>query len=141
MSFKALILLKSRELIIHRANATRAHFRYGDGIYVITDSDIQNVDEDGKIRGAEAIYFEGNPNAVSYTKPKSRGEDELDPSSVYLNEIVIMNALKQTGSGPRFDFPNILSYLAPLKDPVTLMYILFIGVILYGVLSQALGYI
>jgi len=141
VSFKALILLKSRELIVHRANATKAHFRYGDGIYVITDSDIQNVDEAGKIRGAEAIYFEGNPNAVSHIKPKVKKENELDPSSVYLNEIVIMNALKQTGSGPRFDFGNMFGFLAPLKDPVNLMYILFIGVILYGILSQALGLI
>ena len=141
MSFKAVILLKSREIVIHRANATRAHFRYKDGIYVINDSDIQNVDEGGKIRGAEAIYFEGNPNAVGHKKPKETAENELDSSSVYLNEIVIMNALKQTGSGPRYDFKNMFGFLAPLKDPVTLMYIFFIGVIVYGILSQALGYV
>ena len=141
-----MILLKSREIVIHKANATKAHFRYKDGIYVINDSDIQNLDEGGKIRGAEAIYFEGNPNAVRHTKKKKVEVTDAsawvpDSSSVYLNEIVIMNALQQTGAGPRYNFGKMFAFLAPLKDPVTLMYILFIGVILYGILSQALGFI
>ena len=141
-----MILLKSREIVIHKANATRAHFGYKDGIYVINDADIQNVDEAGKIRGAEAIYFEGNPNAVRHTKKKKVEVTDArewvpDSSSVYLNEIVIMNALKQTGAGPRYNFGKMFGFLAPLKDPVTLMYIFFIGVIVYGILSQALGYV
>ena len=141
-----MILLKNREVVIHSANATRTHFNYKDGIYVISDADIQNVHESGKIREAEAIYFEGNPNAVSHTKKKKVEVKDAnawvpDSSSVYLNEIVIMNALQQTGAGPRYNFGKVFAFLAPLKDPVTLMYILFIGVILYGILSQALGFI
>lgn len=128
------MLLKNREAVIVRANATKAHFKFGGGIYVISEKDIQNVKREGRIHGAEAIYFEGNPNAIGYEKI-------ADTSGKYLDEIVLMNALKQTASGPRFDFANWLGYLAPLKDPVNLMYILFVGIIAYGLLAQALGWV
>lgn len=133
MSFKAIILLKSREAIYHRASAKKNHFKFQGGIYVITETDIQNCEIGGKIKGAEAVYFEGNPNAVGCEK-------FADSSSKYLNEIVIINALKQTGSGPRFNFGSYFGFLAPLKDPVNLMYILFVGVIVYGILAGALGW-
>ncbi len=93
--------------------------------------------------GAEAIYFEGNPKAVNHTelKPKDGEKNNVESSVQYLNEIVTVNALKQMGSAPRFDFRSWLSFLAPLKDPVNLMYILFIAVIVYGVLAGALGWV
>ena len=134
MSFKAIILLKNREAVRINAKSKRNHFKFQGGVYVITEEDIQNVKIDGKIKGAEAIYFEGNPNAVGYKK-------FADSSSKYLNEIVIVNALQQTGSGPRFNFGSMFGFLAPLKDPVNLMYILFVGVIVYGILAQALGWV
>lgn len=134
MSFKAVILLKNREAIIHNANAKKSHFRFGDGIYVISEANIQNVKVGGKIRGAEAIYFEGNPNAVGYNSMS-------DTSGKYLDEIVILNALKQTGSAPRFDFGSWLSMLAPLKNPTNLMYGFFFAVIIYGLLAQAFGWV
>lgn len=134
MSFKAIILLKNREAVRVNAKSKRNHFKFQGGVYVITEEDIQNVKIDGKIKGAEAIYFEGNPNAVGYKK-------FADSSSNYLNEIVIVNALQQTGSGPRFNFGDMFGFLAPLKDPVNLMYILFVGVIVYGILAQVFGWV
>ena len=95
MSFKAVILLKSREAVFVKASAKKTHFKYGDGLYVITEKDIQNVKVGGRIVGAEAIYFEGNPNAVGYAQKE-------DSSESYLNEIVTLNALKQMASGPKF---------------------------------------
>jgi hypothetical protein len=35
----------------------------------------------------------------------------------------------------------MLAPLAPLKDPVNLMYILFVGIIAYGLLAGALGWV
>ena len=134
MSFKALILLKNREAVIHNANAKKSHFKYGDGIYVISEANIQNVKVGDKIRGAEAIYFEGNPNAVGYRVMS-------DTSGDYLDDIVIINALKQTGSAPRFDFSNWFSMLAPLKNPTNLIYGFFFAVIIYGLLAQAFGWV
>jgi hypothetical protein len=128
------ILLKSREVMIVRANAKKTHFKNGPGLYVITEKDIQNVKVEGKVRGAEAIYFEGNPNAVGWEKTE-------DSSIEYLNEIVTLNAIDQTASGPRFQFGSILAPLAPLKDPVNLMYLLFAGIIGYGLLAGALGWV
>lgn len=134
MSFKAIILLKSREVLTVRADAKKTHFNHGKGLYVIHEKDIQNVNFDGKIRGAEAIYFEGNPNAVGYEKTE-------DSSNDYLDEIVTLNALEQTASGPKFSFGNWLAPLAPLKDPVNLMYLLFAGIIGYGLIAGALGWV
>jgi len=134
MSFKAIILLKNREAVYHRASAKKTHFKFQNGVYVITEADIQNQELFGKIKGAEAIYFEGNPNAVGYNSFS-------DSSSDYLNEIVLVNALKQTGSGPRFNFSSWFGFLAPLKDPITLMYLLFGAVIIYGLLAGALGWV
>ncbi len=134
MSFKALMLLKNREAVIHKANATKTSFKFGGGVYIITEADIQNVQENGKILGAEAIYFEGNPCAVGY---KEIG----DESGNFLDEIVRLNALKQTAAGPRFDLGASFAFLAPLKDPVNIIYLLFGLVVVYGVLAQALGWI
>ena len=134
MSFKAVILLKSREVLSVKANAKKTHFNHGPGLYVIHEKDIQNVNISGKIRGAEAIYFEGNPNAVGWKETE-------DSSNDYLNEIVTLNALEQTASGPRFSFGNMFAPLAPLKDPVNLMYLLFGGIIVYGLLAGALGWV
>jgi len=134
MSFSAIILKKNRQAVQVKASSKMSHFKYQGGVYVITEADIQNVVLNGKIRGAEAIYFEGNPNAVGF-------KQFADSSSKYLDEIVIINALQQTGSGPRFKFGEMFGFLAPLKDPVNLMYLLFAAVIVYGILAQALGYV
>ena len=134
MSFKALMLLKNREAVIHNANAKKTSFKFGSGGYIITETDIQNVRESGKILGAEAIYFEGNPCAVGYKEVK-------DNSSVFLDEVVRLNALKQTAAGPRFDLGLSLAFLAPLKDPVNGVWLLFGSVIFYAVLAQALGWV
>jgi hypothetical protein len=134
MSFRVIMLLKNREAVFFPANTRKPHFKFGDGIYVITETDIQNAERDGKILGAEGIYFEGNPNIVGH-------QNVSENSGKYLDEIVKVNALKQTGSGPRFDFTDWLSYLAPLKDPINLMYILFVGIIAYGLLAGALGWV
>jgi len=134
MSFTAIILKKNREAVRFKASAKRSHFKFQGGVYIITETDIQNRVFNAKIRGAEAIYFEGNPNAVGYKK-------FADSSSKYLDEIVIVNALQQTGSGPRFNFGDMFGFLAPLKNPINLMYALFIGVIIYGILAQALGWV
>ena len=138
MSFKALMLLKNREAVIHKANATKTSFKFGGGVYIITETDIQNLEENGKILGAQAIYFEGNPCAVSHTEPK---ETERDKSGAYLNEIVRLNALKQTAAGPRFDLGASFAFLAPLKNPVNIIYALFGLTVLYAVVAQALGWV
>ena len=134
MSFRALILLKNREAVIHKADATKPSFKFGGGIYIITETDIQNVNRDGKIHGAEAIYFEGNPCAVGY---KVIG----DESGKFLDEIVRTNALEQTAAGPRFDLSGSLAFLAPLTKPTHLIYGLFFAVIAYAVIAQALGWV
>lgn len=134
MSFRAIILLKNREAVYRRASAKKTHIEFQNGVYVITETDIQNSQIHGKIKGAEAVYFEGNPNAVGFTKHEDKSGD-------YLDEIVLLNALKQTGSGPRFNFGSYFGFLAPLKDPVNLMYLLFGLVIAYGLIAGALGWV
>ncbi len=134
MSFKALMLLKNRQAVTHKANATKSSFKYKGGVYIITETDIQNIEDEGKILGAEAIYFEGNPCAVGFTKIG-------DKSGTYLDEIVRTNALKQTAAGPRFDLGVSFGFLAPLKDPVNIIYLLFGVVVLYGVLAQLFGWV
>lgn len=139
MSFKALMLLKNRETVYHKANASKTSFKFGGGVYIITETDIQNVEEDGKILGAQAIYFEGNPCAVGHTEEPDK--EKRDKSGAFLNEIVRLNALKQTAAGPRFDLGVSFAFLAPLKNPVNLIYGLFALVVVYAVLAQALGWI
>ncbi len=139
MSFKALMLLKNRETIYHKANASKTSFKYGGGVYIITETDIQNVEEDGKILGAQAIYFEGNPCAVGHTEEPDA--TKRDKSGAFLDEIVRLNALKQTAAGPRFNLGASFAFLAPLKNPVNIIYILFGLVVLYGVVAQVLGWV
>ncbi len=139
MSFRALMLLKNREAVIHKANATKTSFKFKGGVYIITETDIQNVEENGKILGAQAIYFEGNPCAVGHTEEAD--EKKRDKSGAYLNEIVRLNALKQTAAGPRYDLGASLAFLAPLKNPVNLIYGLFALVVVYAVVAQVLGWV
>ena len=134
MSFRALILLKNRQAVTHKADATKTSFKFGGGSYIITETDIQNIKEKGKILGAEAIYFEGNPCAVGYKTVE-------DKSGTFLNEIVRLNALKQTASGPAVDWGSSFAFLAPLKNPVNLVYLLFGAVVVYGLLAPAMGWV
>lgn len=117
-----------------KLNRKKTSFKFQDGLYIISAGDINNIEIDGKIIGAEIIYHEGNPNAVNMKKAEDRSDE-------YLSELVIANALKQTAHGPKYQLGGFLEMLAPLKDPVNLMYILFVGIIVYGLLAGALGWV
>lgn len=134
MTLRAVILLKSREIHVMKLNRKKTSFKFQDGLYVISPGDINNIEVNKKIIGAEILFHEGNPNAVNLASKK-------DQSDTFLSDLVIANALKQTAHGPRFQISNILEFFKPLTDPVNLMYILFVGIIIYGLLAGALGWV
>lgn len=117
-----------------KLNRKKSSFKFQDGLYIISAGDINNIELKGKVVGAEIFFHEGNPNAVNLKSAK-------DASGEYLSDLVIAGALKQTAHGPKYDFANMFAFLAPLKNPVNLIYILFIGVIAYGLLAGALGWV
>ncbi len=131
---RAVLLLKNREVLIKKINRKHTHIKYQKGLYVISEAEINNIESDGRIRGTEIIFFESNPNAISYEKDK-------DFSSNFLDEIVIANALRQTGQGPKFDIVDILGTLREIFSPVNIIYLLFFGAIAYGIIAGSLGWI
>ena len=131
MSLKARILMKNREAIVKKINAKKAYFKFQSGLYVISEKNINNVEVNGKIKGAEIIFFKGNPSAIG---PDENG----DKSSAYLDELVIANALEQTSEGPRIQMEGILDALSWFTNPKNLMGLVLILVVIYGVVVGGL---
>ena len=65
MSIRVIILTRAKEAVIKTINPGTGHYRYKDGLYVITQDAIANYEFEGKVEGAEVFFFEGNPNPIT----------------------------------------------------------------------------
>jgi len=133
---KAIILTNDKQVLNVDIKGSRSEFTFRKGLYVLSPTAInRRIDpKRNKILGAEAIYFESTSTPVPTIKP---GELDGDPSSAYLGQYVITNALTQTGA------PAMMGALGgvikQVKELVTLrniaMFIIF-GSIAYNMFMQ-----
>jgi len=133
MSVRAIILTRAKRAIIKNINIKTDSFSFKDGLYVVTADAIANYTENGRVRGSEIVYFEGNPNPIT-----DKGVD--DSSSDFMDNLVLVNALKQTSQGPRVDLSGLGDVLANvtsyLSSPSNFIWLIFYGIIAYALITS-----
>jgi hypothetical protein len=132
MSIRAIILTRTKEAIVKNLNLKTVNFKYKEGLYVVTPEAIANYERDGKVKGSEILFFEGNPNPITT-------EGIVDSSVDFLDDEVLVNALKQTSVGPRVDLSGIsdfLSGMGAMITPANIIWLLFYGLIAYALASS-----
>ena len=118
-------LSKGRALIDKKIKASKGQLEFNNGVYILDPRAVNRFSVDGKTkRGSEIFFFEGNPSPVQLEKPKD-DPDETDPSAAYLDNVIYINFLKQTGHPTKNTVRNFLAFLSPLTDPTTLFKLIF----------------
>jgi hypothetical protein len=112
-------------LIDKKIKASKGQLEFNNGVYILDPRAVNRFSVDGKTkRGAEIFFFEGNPSPVQLEKPKD-DPNAIDPSAAYLDNVIYINFLKQTGHPTKNTVRNALAFLSPLTDPTTLFKLIF----------------
>lgn len=131
-------LSKGRALIDKKIKASKGQLEFNNGVYILDPRAVNRFSVDGKTkRGAEIFFFEGNPSPVQLEKPKD--DDKIDPSAEYLDNVIYINFLKQTGHPTKNTVRNFLAFLSPLTDPSTLFKLIFFITIIAAFLRTQLA--
>lgn len=118
-------LSKGRALIEKKIKASKGQLEFNNGVYILDPRAVNRFSVDGKTkRGAEIFFFEGNPSPVQLKKPDD-DPNAIDPSAEYLDNVIYVNFLKQTGHPTKNTVRNFLAFLSPLTDPTTLFKLIF----------------
>jgi len=129
-------------LIDKKIKASKGQLEFNKGVYILDPRAVNRFSVDGKTkRGAEIFFFEGNPSPVQLEKPKD-DENAVDPSAAYLDNVIYINFLKQTGHSTKNTVRNALAFLSPLTDPTTLFKLIFFITIIAAFLrTQIMNFI
>jgi len=118
-------LTKGRFLVEKKIKASMGQLEYNNGVYILDPTAVNRFSIDEKTKkGSEIFFFEGNPSPVQLEKP-TETDDKTDPSADYLDKVIYINFLKQTGHPTKNTIKNTLAFLSPLTDPSTVFKLLF----------------
>jgi hypothetical protein len=107
MKIKAQILTKAREVKVLKINPSDPAFMWKKGVYLIEAQAINRWSSDNPDSGGvEIFYLEGNPSPIFIKPQLDKDKNEIDPSSRYLDEMLVSNVLEETGEvkEPRFSW-------------------------------------
>jgi len=135
---RVIILQSNRKALIKETNPKRPYAKHQKGHYILASEAVANYEVDGVVKGSEIIFFQGNPNPISYGSIDEKTGVIEDRSGEYMDRYVMENALKQTSLGPKVDIGNLIGYLSWFKSPVNLIYLLMGFAILWGVIVQVM---
>jgi len=136
---RVIILQSNRKALITETSPKKPYTKHQQGHYILASEAVANYEVDGVVEGSEIIFFQGNPNPISYSSIDEKTGDITDRSSKYMDRYVMENALKQTSLGPKVDLGNLIASLSWFKSPTNLVYLLMGGVIAYALILEALG--
>lgn len=120
---RAIILTREKKAIFKNIDSKKIDFEFRNATFILDSNRVQNYkNEAGQIKGAELIFFEDNPNPLSWEeKPK-------DLSGEYLDDMVVINFIQQATDTFRVWNPIDLSFLSwfiknPTRIPFVLMFL------------------
>jgi len=128
MKIRTIILLKNREVEIKYVNPKHTHFKFREGLYILSEKGINNYTKDEILSGSEIIVFEGNPNPLT-------DEGLKDNSKDYLNEVTKINVMKQTSLGPKFSIGSLFEGFGWLKNPINWFWLFVVAMVGYGLIT------
>ena len=138
---KAYILRNDRTVLPKKINPKNPEFIHNKGLYVIITECVNRkmkvIDNKCELDDAEIFYFENSSSPIPNKKP---GELVKDPSSKYLDDYVIRNAIEQTGQpGVLSVFSKTAAIIKPLFKPENIIKFIIFGLIAASLLTEFLG--
>lgn len=121
---RAIILTREKKALRKKINSKKVDYEFRNATYILDSNRVQNYkNEAGQIKGSELIFFEDNPNPLSWE------EKPRDLSGDYLDDVVLINFIQQTTDTWRLWNPIDLGFLkwfteSPVRLPFFLMALL-----------------
>jgi hypothetical protein len=126
-------LRKNRTIKKVKIKASEGFLEFFGGFYIVSADAINRISKNGLMtKGSEIFFFEGNSSPIPFIAPK---ENDADPSSEYLNDMVYVNFLEQTGAPSPEKFKNAMKWIKPVASPGGMMKLLLF-VLLIGTLAR-----
>ena len=131
-------LRKNRRIKKLKIKASKGYVEFEGGFYIVSPEAINRISKNGIMKkGSEMFFFEGNSSAIPFLKPKKA---QADPSRKYLDDMIYVNFLEQTGAPKTERGSNLLKFIKPVFSPANLfkllLAILIVGTLLRGWITQ-----
>ena len=127
-------LRKNRMIKKVKINASAGYMEFKKGFYVVSPEAINRISKNGIMsKGSEIFFFEGNSSPIPFKKPE---KNKPDPSTIYLDDMIYVNFLEQTGAPRSESFKSAMRFIKPLFTPGSLMKIV-LAVIILGTLARS----
>ena len=121
-------LRKNRKIKKLKVKASRGYIDFQGGFYIVSPEAINRISKNGVMKkGSETFFFEGNSSAIPFKKPSKKTED---PSRAYLDNIIYVNFLEQTGAPKSDRTGNLLKIIKPVFSPANLFKLLLVILIM-----------
>jgi hypothetical protein len=128
-------LKKNRRVGTKKIKASEGLLDFEKGYYIVSPNEINKIAKNGKLKkGSEILFFEGNTSPIPVKKPK---DGDADPSSDYLDDMVYVNFLEQTGDPRTERFKDAFKIIRPVFTPAGFVKLL-IGLMIIGTLLKNL---
>lgn len=95
MKIETWFLLRSRQAKRKKTPESKVEITFNKGIYLMNRDSINFYSKDGKPKGVETFFYEGNPAPIKIDKAGS------DTSIDYLDRFIYENVIEQTGAQPK----------------------------------------
>lgn len=140
---KAYILRNDKTVLSKKINPKNHEFSHNQGLYVVIPECVnRKIEVDGenkfkRLKDAEIYYFENSSSPIPNKKP---GEEDKDPSSGYLDDYVIRNAIEQTGKpGVISLLSKTTSFIRPILQPENIIKLIIFGAIALSLINEIMG--
>ena len=128
------MLTRNKKALMKNVNSKQIDYDFRHATYILDPNRVQNYRNiKGDIAGQELIFFEDNPNPVSW-------EDEpTDLSDKYLDDVVLVNFIQQTtDTFGKWNMPDFgFGWLS--KNASRLPYFLMVGFVIYTLIKNYLA--
>lgn len=131
-------LRKNRRITKLKIKASAGYIEFEKGFYIVSADAINRISKNGIMtKGSEIFFFEGNSSAIPFMKPEKK---KVDPSRKYLDDMIYVNFLEQTGAPSPEKFKSVLKMIKPIANPANLfkllMVVMVLGILLRGWIAQ-----
>ncbi|MHA2344849.1 MAG: hypothetical protein ACXADW_23620 [Candidatus Hodarchaeales archaeon] len=127
-------LQKNRSIADKKIQASISHMEFKEGYYIVNPEAINRISKNGVLtKGSEMFFFEGNPSPIPIKKPDAK---EADSSSKYLDNMIYVNFLEQTGDPRSEKFKSTIDSIKSLSNFQTLFRVIFV-VLIVGTIARS----
>jgi hypothetical protein len=117
-----------------KIRASAGYLEFKNGFYIVSPEAINRISKNGIMKkGSEIFFFEGNSSAIPFKKPTGNTKD---PTRKYLDDMIYVNFLEQTGAPKAETGASMMKLIRPLTSPGTMVK-LILAVLIIGTLARS----